>query len=577
MKSIIINTLIASSLICGASHHQAVASELSPSIVEKALADPVAAHLAKPTPGQIEWADRECEMFVHFGVATWKGQEYDSNGKMDLSQMNPKGFNAEQICEVAKSWGAKQVILVCKHVGGFCWWPTETTDYCVKSIPWKEGKGNLVKDVADALRKHDLKMGIYIYSDDTRYASGIGRGGRTDDPKKQEEWSAKLRQQWTEVLTICGPDLVREAWFDGGCIVPLKDILDKLAPKAEIFAGPNETVRWPSTESGKLPYPCWSSVPINCQSASGGNVAAVGDPDGAKWCPPECDTVLYGRGGHNWFWSASNESRRHTVDSLMDIYLKSVGRGGVLLLNSTPNTDGAIPEGDVQVYRAFGAEIKRRFDRPLAKTAGVGEMVELDLDGLKRVNQYWIMEDLRGGHRIRAYTLEGRTADGNWKSLATGISVGHKRIDVFPETMVDKLRLRVTQKVGTPMIRELAAFYVDGGKAETALTPPAPVAVSSCGKWAAGTTRVTLDLSPYIKMPATYEVKLVSAGTVTIHSAKLFFTGSELPADDCQIQGSKVTVRQTQQVTAQTKTELVVEFGPNTDAGEATIHMISER
>ena len=152
--------------------------------------------------------------------------------------MKLEKLDVEQWAKAAESWGAKQIVLVCKHIGGFCWWPTDTTDYCVKNIPWKGGKGNLVKDVADACRKHGLTLGVYIYSDDPKYTKGIGRGGRTDDPKKQAEWNAKLRQQWTEVLTLCGPDLVREVWFDGGCIVPLKDIIEKLAPQAQIFRRP---------------------------------------------------------------------------------------------------------------------------------------------------------------------------------------------------------------------------------------------------------------------------------------------------------------------------------------------------
>lgn len=542
--------------------------------VEQALADPAAGRLAKPTPGQIEWADMEQEMFVHFGIATWKGQEYDSDGQFDLSKMNPKGFDPGQLCAVARSFGAKQIILVCKHVGGFCWWPTETTDYCVRNIPWKDGKGNLVKEVADACRQNGLKMGIYIYSDDVRYSKAIGRGGRTDDPAKQEEWNQKLRQQWTEVLTICGPDLVREVWFDGGCIVPLKDILDKLAPDAEIFAGPFETIRWPSTESGKLPYPCWSSVAANVYSAGGGDAAATGDPDGPKWCPPECDTILYGRGGHNWFWSAVNESRRRTLDELMDVYLKSVGRGGVLLLNSTPNTDGRIPVGDVERYQEFGAEIRRRFGKPVARTSGVGETLELDLGGLRKVNQSWIMEDTRGGHRIRAYELEGRDAAGHWQPLATGISVGHKRIDVFTETTVERLRLRITKHIGTPIIRELAVFHAEGVNA--AADAPAVAKFVPCGQWAAGVERVTFDLTPHIKMPAAYEIALCP-GTepIKIRSAKLLFNSAEMPAADCVVKDGKVIVRQTQQVTAQTKTELMLEFDHGAPAGEATIRKTS--
>lgn len=541
--------------------------------VEKALADPAAAALAKPTPGQIAWADMECEMFVHFGVATWKGSEYDANGQMDLSQMNPKGFDAQQICDVAKSWGAKQVILVCKHVGGFCWWPTDTTDYGVKGIPWKNGQGNLVKEVADSLRKNDLRMGIYIYSDDTRYARGIGRGGRTDDPGKQEEWNQKLRQQWTEVLTCCGPDLLREVWFDGGCVVPLKDILAKHAPNAMVFGGPNATLRWPGTESGKLPYPCWSSIGAHVNSDGEG----VGHPDGTRWCPPECDTVLYGRGGHNWFWSPRNESRRHTLEELMEIYLKSVGRGGVMLLNSSPNTDGVIPEGDVKAYRAFGDEIRRRFGKPLAQTAGVGDVVELDLGGLRKINQAWFMEDLRGGHRIRAYVLEGRDAKGRWQPLAAGSSVGHKRIEVFAETTADKLRLRVTQKVGMPILRDLAGFFAEGVQGE-ALNPAALEATAApCGKWAKGDVGVTLDLTAHIPMPATYEVRLAPAGTVKIRSAKLLFNGFALPEEDCMVREDRVMIRQTQQVTPETKTRLVVEFEPGAEGGEARIRMASEK
>jgi alpha-L-fucosidase len=657
----------------------------------RALADPAAAHLAKPTPGQIEWADMELEMFVHFGVATWKGQEYDENGKMDLSKMNPAGFDAEQICQAAKSWDAKQVILVCKHVGGFCWWPTETTDYCVRSIPWKDGKGNLVKEVADACRRHGLKLGIYIYSDDVRYTKAIGKGGRTDDPAKQEEWNAKLRQQWTEVLTLCGPDLVREIWFDGGCIVPLHDIIEKLAPNAEIFGGPHATVRWPGSESGKLPYPCWSSMAPNSDGA-------IGDPDGSKWLPPECDTVLYGGGGHNWFWSPQNEQRRHPLPKLMDIYLKSVGRGGVLLLNSSPNTNGLIPAGDRERYREFGAEIQRRFGNPLAQTNGVGDTLELDLRGAKKVNQAWIMEDTRGGHRIRSYALEGRNAAGQWQTLAEGSSVGHKRIEVFAEATVDKLRLRITKNVGTPIVRDLAAFYADGIESVNlvrALTEGRPTTASSthsapyvpgmatdgssqtrwgakdvdtnawlevdlgqpqsfgkmvirelgdrirefviehrsdtnaawqvafsggpvgrhytqefpaatgryarlrvvqggklgptlwefelwpgkdagspCGGWAKGAASARLDLTPHIKMPATYEV---TVGAVKIASARLLFNGAQLPAEDCAVKEGKVIVRQTQQVTTQTKTELELTFAPGAPAGNAAIRMTTER
>ena len=557
------------------------AAEAAPSLavaddssVDRALADPSAAHLAKPTPGQLEWADMELEMFLCLDPCTWQGREYD-NHSTPLTEMKLSKLDVGQWCEAAKSFGAKQIVLVCKHTGGFCWWPTETTDYCVRNIPWKAGKSNLVKEVADACRKHGLQMGIYIYSDDVRYTKAIGKGGRTDDPSKQEEWNAKLRQQWTEVLTLCGPDLIHEVWFDGGCIVPLQDIIEKLAPKAQIFGGPHATVRWPGTESGKLPYPCWSSIGAGVNSDG----ESAGNPDGPRWCPPECDTVLYGRGGHNWFWSPRNESRRHTLAELMDIYLKSVGRSGVLLLNSSPNTDGRIPVADMDAYAAFGAEIQRRFGQPLGQTNGVGDALELDLSGAKKVNQTWIMEDTRGGHRIRGYALEGRAATGQWQLLAQGSSVGHKRIEIFQEATLDRLRLRITKSVGTPIVRDFAAFYADGIEAVAlthALTEGKP-ASNSCGRWDKDATAVKFDLTPHIKIPATYEISFVPvAGQIKVRSAKLLFNGAEMPAEDCVIKNGKLLIRQTQQVTGQTRTELNVQFEAGAPAGEATIRMSSE-
>ena len=138
-------------------------SEQDTQSVKDALADPAAAHLARPSQGQIEWADLECEMFICLDPCTWQGREYD-NRTTKRSDMKLEKLDVEQWVSAAQSFGAKQIIMVCKHTGGFCWWPTDTTDYCVKNIPWKGGRGNLVKDVADACRKHGLTIGVYGYN-----------------------------------------------------------------------------------------------------------------------------------------------------------------------------------------------------------------------------------------------------------------------------------------------------------------------------------------------------------------------------------------------------------------------------
>ena len=376
----------------------------------------------------------------------------------------PAKLDPDQWCRVAQSWGAKELLFVAKHVGGFCWWPTETTERCTRSIPWKNGKGDLVKEVAAACRRHGLKMGLYIYPDDPNYSGGIGvfgRSGRTADPAKQQEYNAKYRKQWTEVLTRCGPDLVNEIWFDGSCEIPIYDILQKYAPNAVIFQGPNASIRWSGNEEARLRDPSWSSLK---SSDLKGGVATQeqDDPDGDAWAPLESDSTLY---DHYWFWSAEHErTSRKSLDQLMDCYVKSSGRNGVFLLDSSPNTDGLIPADDVTAYKALGDAIKKRFGHPLGVVEKLaGNQAEIDFGRVVSVNCSDLWEDYAYGHRIREYVVEGWTGE-RWEPLAKGTAVGRRKMDVFPAVSLSKLRVRVTKSVGTPLIRRFAAHY-DGQKA----------------------------------------------------------------------------------------------------------------
>lgn len=328
-------------------------------------------------------------MFVGLDPATWQGAEYD-NHTTKLADMKLDKLNVEQWMTAANAWGAREVMLVCKHVGGFCWWPTQTTDYCVRNIPWENGEGNLVKEVADACRKHGLSVGVYIYSDDPRYTTGMGRGGRTDNPAKQEEWNAKLRQQWREVLGIYGKDLVREVWFDGSCVVPLDDIIEEMAPNAVIFQSRWGTIRWVGNEGGVAPDPNWNTLDRKSLE-TGVATAAHSTPDGDAWAPVECDTTLY---DHYWFWSEHGERARVSLDYLLSRYVLSVGRGSVLLLNSTPNTSGLIPDGDMKLYRDFNQALDDNFGHPLGRIEHIaGSEIVLPLGAPKAVNCVDLWED----------------------------------------------------------------------------------------------------------------------------------------------------------------------------------------
>lgn len=429
---------------------------------ERAVADPAAAALARPSAAQFAWHEQERIMFVCLDPCTWQGREYD-NHSSKLADMKLEKLDVEQWMAAAEAWGAKEIMLVCKHTGGFCWWPTATTEYGIRNIPWKNGRGNLVQEVADACRRHGFKVGVYIYSDDPKYMANIGRGGKTDDPARQEEWNRLLRQQWREVLEIYGQDLVREIWFDGSCIVPLDDIIKAGAPDAVILQSPMTNIRWVGNEAGVASDPNWNTLK-SADLKSGVATQAHSTPDGDAWAPVECDTTLY---DHYWFWSEWGEKHtRKSLDTLVQRYVQSAGRGSVLLLNSTPNTDGLIPEGDLQLYRQFGAALEKNFGQPagqLEQVAGTEATVELGAP--TPVNAIDLWEAYQYGHRIRRYQVDARV-NGAWRRVAEGTAVGRRKIDLFPEVVADQLRVKVSESVGTPLFRRIQVHHVDAGLAQ---------------------------------------------------------------------------------------------------------------
>ncbi len=467
-----------------------------------------------PTPEQIAWHEMEIEMFLCLDPCTWQGREYDDHS-IPLSEINPAQLDTDQWCEVAKSFGAKQILFVAKHTGGFCWWQTDTSDYSIKNTPYKNGQGDVLDELAQSCRKHGLKLGVYIYPGDDQWGAGIGSGGRTKDPAKQEAYAQVLRQQWTEVLTRYGE--VSEVWFDGSCVIEVGDILEKHAPKAMVFQGPHATLRWPGNEKGIAPYPTWQTV-SRADAKSGGSTGQHSDPDGDAWLPMEMDTTLL---DHKWFWAPNTDHMLKPLDHLMDIYYKSVGRGCVLLLDATPDTAGLIPEAHIERYREFGEAIRRIYANKKGETAGTGRAIELRFDSPADVNHLITMEDIRHGHVVRAYGIDG-LVNGEWTKLVEGSSVGYKRIDTIDTVHVEGLRLRVTEAVGEPVITSFAAYDVSnpGITAAPSGATPNPwqeVLTFEPGKWHHEWQTVEIDLTQHIITPGQYEVELLkNAGEVAL-------------------------------------------------------------
>jgi len=397
--------------------------------------------LAKPTPEQVAWQDFEIGMFVHFAPNTWLNKEYDDLS-LPLAKMDLSKLDTDQWAAAAEALGAKYVVFVAKHVGGFCMWQTETTDYSIKSLAWRDGKGDVLADLAASCRRRGIKLGVYLSPCDRKHGAGVG--GRCGSPEAQQRYDEVYRKQLTEVLTGYG-EMV-EVWFDGSNVIEVGDILREHAPRAMVFQGPHATIRWVGNEAGVAPYPAWNAVSEEA-ARSGVATARRGDPDGSVWLPNECDTRIRA----NWFWNARNAPTLKSVDQLMEMYYRSVGHGAVLLLNHTPDTTGLIPEADVKRGAEFAAEVRRRFGKSIAETGGPGRLVELDLGKPTWIDHVTTMEDIRHGERVRCYVVEGLVGAA-WRPLCEGTAIGHKKIDRLDPVEVTRVRLRVLEAAAAPSL-----------------------------------------------------------------------------------------------------------------------------
>ena len=463
---------------------------------------------AVPSEVQYRYHMQERILFVHMAPNTWQGQEYDDLST-PLSDLNPAALDTDQWCQAALAFGAKEVLFVAKHVGGFCWWQTESSDYSVKNTPFRNGKGDVLAELSASCRKYGLNLGVYVYPGDAYFGAFLGGGGITRDPERQQAYIKAYRTQLNEVLERYG-DMI-EVWFDGSNRLPITDIIERYASKCVVFQSPHATIRWCGTENGATPYPSWSTLD-GAALTTGLATARHSDPCGNVWADVECDVPLY---THKWFWSPSNEQLRKTVDELMLCYYRSVGRGAVLLLNSSPNTDGLIPEDDMKRYREFGAEIARRFDHPLDgchTPCEDGECITFPCP--QTVNHVRIAEDIRFGERVREYAVSVRQGD-VWTEVCRGSMIGASRIEVFPNVMADAARVQILKSAGEPKLCGFSAFNVTGvdiAALVAALQTETHVYDNlwlSCGKFEAGTAMI--DLTQFIRYPGEYRIEFTGA------------------------------------------------------------------
>jgi alpha-L-fucosidase len=400
--------------------------------------------LPRPTPEQLDWQEMEVIAFAHFGMNTFTDREW-GDGKEDPRAFNPTAFDARQWVGACKAAGVKLLILTAKHHDGFCLWPSKYTEHSVKNSPWREGKGDVVKEVAEACRQGGLKVGLYLSPWD-RHERSYG-----DSPAYNEHFRNQLR----ELLTQYGE--VTEVWFDGACgegpngkrqeydWLSYYQLVRTLQPRALIaICGPD--IRWVGNENGLARENEASDQPVGGESWQ----AAMHPGQTRIWFPAECDVSI--RPG--WFYHAKEDGNVKSLAQLLDIYYQSVGRNAVLLLNVPPDRRGLIHENDARRLAEFGAEIRRRFGGGVAEMTGRGSTVRLSLERATPIDHIVLMEDIRRGERVKDYTVEV-LAGSEWKEVRHGQVIGHKQIIRFDPVEVSAVRLRLIRAEGDPLIRRL--------------------------------------------------------------------------------------------------------------------------
>ena len=451
-----------------------------------------------PTPEQVEWHKMETYAFVHFGLNTFNDLEW-GYGNTPASTFNPTDLDCEQWVRTIQAAGLKGVILTAKHHDGFCLWPTGLTEYCIRNTPYKDGKGDIVRELSEACKKYGIKFAVYLSPWDRNQAI-----------YGTPEYVDYFYKQLHELLTNYGA--VFEIWFDGanggdGWYGGAKDsrtidrktyyqydrayeMIDKYQPQAVVFSDGGPGCRWVGNENGFAGATNWSFLRAGEVYPGYPKYRELqyGHADGNQWVAAECDVSI--RPG--WFYHPEEDNRVKTVEQLTDLYYRSVGHNATLLLNFPVDRNGLIHPVDSANAVDFHKNIQKQlahnllsgvvaevsderggkytakamtdndYDTYWATNDGVvSATVEFDLPQQEKVNRMMLQEYIPLGQRVKSFVVE-YNKDGQWLPVKLNeetTTVGYKRLLRFETVTTDKLRVNFTDARACLCINNVEAYY----------------------------------------------------------------------------------------------------------------------
>jgi alpha-L-fucosidase len=450
-----------------------------------------------PSARQLEWEENNFGLYLRFGINTFTGEEVGT-GKAEATVFNPQKLDARQWVRVAKENGAKRVVLVVKGHEGFCLWPTATTDYSVKSSPWRDGKGDVLREFSDACREAGMPMGLQVSVEDLRNPT-------YGTPAYNAIYLAQLR----EVLTAYGD--IDEVRFDGAGGEGAKALPDvshdskkeacdwksyfalvrELQPNAIIVSNVGPDARWNGNNIGHSGEPNWAPFnPGNSPELADKKELShlnSGDESGKMWCPAECLVPMR----TTWFWHDGDASKFVAEDRLFSAFCKSTGRNCSLLFNVPIDAEGLISDADVTVLHdvhglaetAFATDLAagkpvsasnvRGGDSAFAAANAVDGKndtywatddaitsecsLEVDLGQPTAISIARMREPIALGQRVETYRIEIPDGDG-WKAIVHGKGIGHEKIERFTAVTTSKVRLVIEKSRASPAIAEFSLY-----------------------------------------------------------------------------------------------------------------------
>jgi len=441
-----------------------------------------------PTASQLAWHQMEYYWFFHFGPNTFTGKEW-GHGDEKEEVFNPGRLDCRQWCRIAKAAGAKGVIITAKHHDGFCLWPSKFSTHTIRESKWRNGKGDILKELSQACKEYGLKFGVYLSPWD-----------RNHPAYGTEKYNDIFISMMKEIFTNYGP--IWEFWWDGANgegpngkkqvydFKRFEDFVKKTSPQTVVFSDIGPGCRWVGNENGFAGTTNWNYLDTAGFTRGAGapsiDTLNTGNRFGSTWIPAECDVSI--RPG--WFYHQEEDSKVKSAKELFQLYLKSVGRGANLLLNVPPDGRGLINANDSAAAVAFRQLKEKNFKQNIFKQAagyyiqqGHAQKISSLSDGnpatqqimagketcsagvkLKenqKVNAVVLKESLRKGQHCAAFKLTLFNSKNEMIKEIKGTTIGNKRILTFPAVDINTIEITILDQDGATAVSEIEGYYIE--------------------------------------------------------------------------------------------------------------------